>query len=211
MERRIKEFVHSEPSYHPPYCNHFGYGETLGAGSFNGIGRAFVDYHPVADMYTGESILSYNNNKTYLIDDFLVYITHIHGPWVMGEIIKNDLTTETCYMTKINNNFVVDESLKDVLYSMRNKIKTNKDNDDDIAQAFVLGHPDYHKEYDWDEMVSWHSLSPSSCADGRRRFSKSNNKKSGETATPEELIRLMKNSPSKNIALKMEEIYLSQF
>lgn len=210
MERRVEEFLHTEPAYISPYSNHYGYGKPIGCGDNLGRGRAFVKYMP-DNNYNNNGIVSFNDNNIIVIDGYVLYITHVHGPWAMGEIIKNDLTTQTCYLTKVNNTFVVDSSLKDVIEQMREKIFKNKENDDDIARAFVLAHPEYKKEYDWDEMVAWHSLSPTSCADGRRRFSKLANKKSGETATPEELIRLMKNSPSKNIALKMEEIYLSQF
>lgn len=210
MERRIEEFVHKEPAYHPPYANHFGYGNTLGGGNFDGSGRAFVDYYPVADMYTGEAILSYNNNKTYMIDGYVVYITHIHEPWVMGEFIKNDLTTESCYMVKINDKYVVDYSLRDVLDGMREKIALTKDNADDIARAFVLAHPDYENEYDWEEMVAWHSLDKTSCAEGRRNFSKHAKMAAGMKATPKELISHMKNSSSRPIGEKMEKIYLHQ-
>lgn len=210
MERRIAEFVYTEPRYNPPYNNHFGYGDTLGGGNFNGTGRAFIDYSPVADMYTGEAILSYNNNKTYIIDDFVVYITHIHEPWVMGEIIKNDLTTESCYMAKINDKFVVDYSLREVLDGMREKIRLTKDNADDIARAFVLAHPDYEKEYDWEEMVAWHSLDKTSCAEGRRNFSKKAKMSAGMKATPKTLIELMMNTTARPIAEKMKKIYLHQ-
>ena len=210
MERRIEEFVHTEPQYYQPYNNHFGYGNSLGGGNFDGTGRAFIDYYPVADMYTGDAILSYNNNKTYMIDGFVVYITHIHEPWLMGEIIKNDLTTQSCYMAKINDKFVVDYSLREVLDGMREKIALTKDNADDIARAFVLAHPDYEKEYDWEEMVAWHSLDKTSCADGRRNFSKYAKMSSGMKATPKVLIEFMMNSTSKPIAERMLNIYLQQ-
>lgn len=210
MERRIEEFVHTDPQYYQPYNNHFGYGNSLGGGNFDGTGRAFIDYYPVADMYTGDAILSYNNNKTYMIDGFVVYITHIHEPWLMGEIIKNDLTTQSCYMAKINDKFVVDYSLREVLDGMREKIALTKDNADDIAHAFVLAHPDYEKEYDWEEMVAWHSLDKTSCADGRRNFSKYAKMSSGMKATPKVLIEFMMNSTSKPIAERMLNIYLQQ-
>ena len=145
-----------------------------------------------------------------MIDGYVVYITHIHEPWVMGEFIKNDLTTESCYMAKINDKFVVDYSLRDVLDGMRNKIITTKDNADDIARAFVLAHPDYEKEYDWDEMVAWHSLDKTSCADGRRNFSKYAKMSSGMKATPKTLIEFAMNSTSRPIAEKVKKIYLHQ-
>ena len=77
-------------------------------------------------------------------------------------------------------------------------------------EKVVEAHPEYEKEYDWDEMVAWHSLEPTSCIDGRRRFTALANKKSGDKGTPKELISVMKQSPSKNIAIEMERLYLNK-
>lgn len=208
MERSIESYIYTEPQYKQPYSNHYGYGVALGAGDRFGRGRAFLEYTRKADEANSNGIISFNGNKTYDIDGYLLYITHVHSPWASGEIIKSDLTTQPCYILKINDNIVVESSLRNAMEVMRHRLFLNKENDVDIAYAFVLAHPDYYKQYDWDEMVAWHSLSPTSCADGRHKFSKTANKKSGDTATPEELISFMKNSTSKNIAIKMEEFYL---
>lgn len=207
MEGRVAEFLYTEPVYRHPYMNHYGYGNSIGCGDALGCGRAFIEPRK-EDNYNGSGIISFNGNKTYFIDGYTLYVTHIHEPWAMGEIVGNDCTTYPCYLAKINNKIVVASSLHDVLESMREKIFNTVDNDDDIARAFVLSHPDYTKEYDWDEMVAWHSLSRTSCADGRRRFSQHAHKNHGDKATPKELIEFMKNSPSRPIAEKMENIYL---
>lgn len=212
MERRIKEFIQNEPQYIQPYANHFGYGHTVGCGDDTGCGRAFIDVLSAEDNdYSGKGILSFNNQPTYMIDDYLVYITHIHNPWVKGEIINNDFSTQSCYMIKINNKYVVANSIRNALEGMREKIFTTANNDFDIAQAFVIAHPDYEKEYDWEEMVSWHTLKPSSCAEGRRNFSKYSKMGPGKTATPKELINFMRKSSSRPLAEKMEQLYLNKF
>ena len=209
MERGVTEFLNVEKEYHPPYNNHYGYGLSVGCGDSTGKGRAFIEFLPeYNDAYSGSDILSFNNHPTYMIDDYLVYITHCHAPWVLGEIINNDFTTQSCYMAKVNDKYVVGNSIREVIEGMREKIFENGDNNEDIARAFVLAHPDYEKQYDWDEMVTWHSLSHFSCSDGRRDFTKSANMGSGKTATPRELIKHMKNSVSRDIAEKMERIYL---
>lgn len=209
MEGRIKEFVYTEPIYIQPYNNHYGYGDSVGCGDSFGCGRAFVDISlNREENYSGKGILSFNNHPTYIIDGFVVYVTHMHAPWVLGEVVNNDFTTQKCYMAKVNNNYAVGRSIREVIDVMREKISTNVNNNDDIARAFVLAHPDYDKEYDWDEMVTWHSLSRFSCLDGRRNFTKYASKRSGDKATPKELISHMKNSSSRPIGEKMEKIYL---
>lgn len=210
MERTVEDFIKHEVKYTPPYNNHYGWGHSVGCGDAQGCGRAFIDTLSEIDRefsYTGKGILSFNNQPTYVIDDYIVYITHVHTPWFMGEIINNDFTTQTCYMVKVNNKYVVASSIKDVVDIMREKIAETSNNAIDIAHAFVLAHPDYNKLYDWDEMVTWHSLDPSSCVEGRRTFSRHAGKRSGDLATPKELITFMKNSPACRIAEKMESLY----
>jgi hypothetical protein len=211
MEGRVKDFLHTEPVYNPPYNNHYGYGHSLGCGDSIGSGRAYVNFSvSQEETYNGRAIISLNMKPTYMIDDYIVHITHVHAPWVMGEIINNDFSTQPCYMTKVNEKYVVADSLREVIKEMREKIFSTMNNDDDIARAFVLAHPEYNKLYDWNEMVTWHSLSHFSCSEGRRNFTKNANKTSGEKATPKELISFMKNSASRNIAVKMERIYLHE-
>lgn len=208
MDRKVNEYLKIENKYSAPYTNHYGYVNSIGCCDAKGRGRAFVMPRNDYD-YNGKSIISYNHNKVYMVNDFMLYITHIRGPWAKAEIIKNDLTTQSCYIGKINNHIVVSESIRDAIEEMRNEIFNSMDNDEDIARAFVYAHPEYEKEYDWDEMVTWHSLDRTSCMDGRRRFSMYANKDTGSTATPKELISFMKESPSYRIAEKMERIYLN--
>mgnify|MGYP003289826271 CR=1 FL=1 len=209
MEGRIREYlqVSDEPFY--PYTNHVGYGNTLGAGDKYGNGNAFT-YRPITDRYTGNDIVSFNGNKVYMIDGYALYITHIRKPWAMAKIIKNDLTTQNCYIGKINDNIVVASSLHEALKELRQKVNQTNDNDYDIAQAFVYAHPDYEKQYDWEEMVFWHSLSKFSCQQGRQRFSENAHKTKDSTATPKELIAIMKQSRAANIANIMEQLYLNE-
>lgn len=200
--------MHTEPRYARPYMNHYGYGALLGCGDKNGCGNAFTDTRR-RENWNGSTIASFNGFKTYFINDFVVIVKHIHGPWALGEIINNDLTTTKCYIAKVHNHFVIAGSIKEVIEEMRKKITGSLNLYKDMAMAFVIAHPDYEKEYDWDEMVAWHSLDATSCADGRKRFSTLANKKSGDLGTPKELISFMKESPSKQIAIEMERLYLN--
>ena len=193
MERIIEEFINKNNVITKPYLNHYGCGCTVGSGNANGTGKAFVRSSD-NNTFSGKDFISYNGNKLYLIDDYLLYITHVHEPWAKGEIIKNDLTTQTCYIGKINNIIVVSDSIRNVLELLRKKIMNTYKNEDDIAAAFVYAHPDYNKQYDWEEMVFWHSITNYSCSEGRNNFSKLSNKKKGDTASPKELIELAKNT-----------------
>lgn len=207
MEGRITEDLNINNFELQPYINHYGYGNSIGAGDVFNRGICSINYN-INNDFNKNCILSFNGNKTYMVNGYLVYVQHIHQPWIMGKVVKNDFTTQTCYMSKVNNKIVVANSLKEVIEEMREKI-SKKNNTFDIAEAFVLSHPDYQKEYDWDEMVAWHVLDVNSCLEGRIAFSKIYKKKNNDKATPEELIKCAKETPAKELALEIEKIYLT--
>jgi hypothetical protein len=209
MERNIDDILKNEENS-IPYENHYGVGKGIGT-TYNPNGSyAGINYNIKSYKYSGKDIISFNNNKCYFINDFTLYITNIHYPWIMGEIIKNDCTTQKCFLAKINKNVVIGNSLHEVLEGLRNKIKKTNNNDYDIALAFTIAHPDYNKEYDWSEMISWYILNKNLCLEGVEKFSKFANKKNGDKATPKELINLMDGSIAKNISNFLKQIYFTK-
>lgn len=209
MERIIEEYLNVKDDIKEPYENHYGHGDNMGYCSNDGRGRAFVSYD-VKDNFTGKDILSFNENKLYMINDYLLYITNVHKPWANGEIIKNDLTTQSCYIGRINDKFVISDSLRNAIEELRNVIHKTEDNEKDMAQAFVIAHPCYDKEYNWNEMISWHSIVRETCANGRKNFSEFYGKTNKSTATPKELIRLMRDYGVTRLANYFEEYYLEK-
>jgi hypothetical protein len=208
MERRIEAYLNNEKCT-KPYLNHYGNGSAMGGGSISGNGKAFTNIE-VKDNFNGSNIISFNGKKVYMVNGLPMNIIHIHEPWAIGEIIKKDLTTQKCYLGRINNHLVVGNSISEVLEKLRIKIAETNDNITDIATAFVVAHPDYNKQYNWGEMVMWHSLDRTSCASGRQSFSARNNKFSCSTASPKELVEFMKDSKAVYLANKIEEIYLKK-
>lgn len=197
MERSIKEYLGDGIVYHQPYKPHDGSGSMIGGGDMFGNGKAYTYKRPEND-YNGSGILSFNGKTVYHINGYTMLIKHIREPWALAEIIKNDFTLQPCYIGKINKHIAVGSSLKDVLDELRGQIFKTYDNEDDIARAFVAAHPLYDKEYDWEEMVSWHSLDKTSCADGRKKFTRNAGKRPGSCGTPRELISYMKKHLLKN-------------
>lgn len=210
MERRIEEYLKKScNNYVNAYKNHYGYGDVVGCGDINGTGYGYGLMYNQED--NGENILLYNGHSVYSIDGYLLYITNIRSPWAMGKIIKNDLTTQDCYLGKINDNIIVGTNLHDIMDELRIKISKKNNNIDDIVQAFVFAHPNYEKEYDWGEMVTWHSLDKTSCADGRKKFSNFANKSNTSKVTPKELVEIMKKFDlTEKYAIKMEKLYIEK-
>jgi hypothetical protein len=147
MERRVKEYLKTREIPVEPYINHYGHGDSMGYCDIKNHGRAFVFYDR-KDNYNGKDILSINGNKLNMINGYLVNITNIHEPWANAEIIKNDLTTQSCYIGRVNDIFVISDSIRNAIDELREIIKDTNDNEKDVAKAFVIAHPDYDKEYD---------------------------------------------------------------
>ena len=209
MERRIEEYLNLKDTIVEPYENHYGHGCTMGFYDVTGRGRAYVSYN-ADDKCGNKGLISFNGNKLYIVDNYLLYITNIHEPWANGEIIKNDLTTQSCYIGKVNDKYVVSNTLHDGLDKLREVISVTENNEKDTAKAFVIAHPCYEEEYDWEEMVSWHKLIKQSCDDGRKNFSLYSNKENFKKTTPKKLIELMKNYGVTRLATYMEEYYLEK-
>lgn len=211
MDRTVEEYLQINKKYRIPYIIHDGRGTAIGCGTKDGCGTAYT-FSNTYDTYSGSDIIEYKGNKTYLVNGYLIYIEVIRNQWAKGKIIKNDLTTQNCYLGKINNIIVVGESVRECLKMLQTNIMKKKNNMDDLAKAFVLSHPHYQKSYNWGEMVSWHMLSNISCEHGRKKFTQIFNKKDNDTATPKELIECMKKMRKyeNTLACKMEELYLKQ-
>lgn len=207
MERRIEEYLKIDEKIPCPYDNHYGHGDSMGYCDEKNRGRAFIFYN-TNNNYSGKDIISFNGNKIYDINGYLLYITNVHGPWANAEIIKNDFTTQSCYVGRINNLFAVSYSIRNTLDELRELISHTNDNEKDIAKAFVIAHPLYEEEYDWDEMVLWHSMTYRSCSEGRKKFSFRSNKPNGSKGTPKELIKLMKEYGVTRLANEIEKCYI---
>lgn len=207
MERRVEEYLKINQIQSCPYDNHYGHGDSMGYCDNKNRGRAFIFYDR-NDNYIGKDIISFNGNKVYNVNGYLLYITNIHEPWANAEIIKNDFTTQSCYIGRINDLFVVSDSIRNAIDEFRELISRTNDNEKDVAKAFFIAHPCYEIEYDWDEMVLWHSLTYKSCAEGRKEFSFTAHKSPGSKGTPKELIEVMKKYGVTGLANEMEKCYL---
>lgn len=210
MERRITNFLDTNSENNPSYINHDGRGISSGYGDKYGNGKGY-SYYINYESNPMNSIIEYNGYKTRLINNQLIYITNIKHFIAKGKIINPDFTTKDCYVGKINNFFIVESSIRKVIEELK-KIVKKRNNITDLAIAFVETHPYYEKEYEWGEMLYWHTLSNNSCQHGRNKFSEYAKKTNKSKCTPKELIQHMKQmKPSvQKLALELEDLYLQQ-
>lgn len=206
MERSLNAILYND-AYNPPYVNHTGWGNATGAGNKNGCGNGYVNYNP-RENYNGKDIIEFNGNKTLFIQDYLLYIKNFRFPWIKGEIIKNDFTTQPCYFTNLNNKIAIASSIKEVFNELKNNINHKKYNDADVARAFVICHPEYEGKYKWGEMVEWLTLEPYKTSNHVKIFTKVCKKRDKNLVTPKEFIELIyQYSSSVPLGREMKKLY----
>ena len=175
-----------------------GYGEVYGSGSGYGSGDGYGE---------GYGIKSFCGQKVYQIDYVPTLIDHVHGSAAKGRILRDDLTTEDCYIVKQGILFAHGETLRKAMDALRDKLFEDMPEEERIAE-FVKSH-DWGKQYPSADYYEWHHMLTGSCDMGRSEFAKRHGYKltDDELLTVEEFIRLTENSYGGSVIRKLREAY----
>ena len=179
-----------------------GYGSGRGSGS--GCGYGSVD----GDGYEcGAGIVSFCGQNVYQIDDVPTLIDHVHGNAAKGRILRDDLTTEVCYIAKQGSLFAHGKTLRKAMDALRDKLFEDMPEEERIAE-FVKAH-EWGKQYPSADYYGWHHRLTGSCDMGRSEFAKRHGYKltDDELLTVEEFINLTENSYGGSVIRKLREAY----
>lgn len=199
----IDSYYRIAESHALPYDNGNGKGTAIGYDKICSVG---YNHFPDPD---GSGIAEYNGHKVHHIDGYYLYITHVHGPWATGEIIKNDLTTQSCYIGRLGSYYVVAGTLREVFDRLRKRATKRRGNIEDIAQVFCEAFPDPDKEYKWGDMLFVHSLHPYSCEQGRTRWTNTVGYGKEDRSTVWNFLEVADNSIAQNLIRRIKEKYIS--
>ena len=184
----------------------YGYGSGYGDGSGNGSG---CHYSPDSGYGRGYSdgILSLCGQRVYQIDDVPTLIDHVHGGVAMGRILREDLTTERCYIVKQGSLFAHGETLRAAMEALRDKLLEGMPLEERIEE-FVKAH-EWGKAYPSADYYGWHHKLTGSCEMGRSEFAAAHGYKltADELLTVEEFIDLTKGSYGGDIIRRLQEAY----
>ena len=181
-----------------------GYGEGSGRG--DGYGEGYGSGY--GDGYEcGAGIISFCGQKAYQIDDVPTLIDHVHGNAAKGRILRDDLTTEACYIVKQGSLFAHGETLRAAMDALRDKLFEDMPEEERIAE-FVKAH-ELGKQYPSADYYGWHHRLTGSCDMGRSEFAKRHGYKltDDELLTVEEFIKLTENSYGGSVIRKLREAY----
>ena len=178
----------------------FGYGFGYGYGSGS-------DYGCGSGSGYDKGVVSFCGQKVYQIDDVPTLIDHVHGNAAKGRILRDDFTTEDCYIAKQGSLFAHGETLRAATDALRDKLFEDMPEEERIAE-FVKAH-EWGKQYPSADYYDWHHRLTGSCDMGRSGFAKRHGYSltDDELLTVEEFIKLTENSYGGSVIRKLREAY----
>lgn len=190
----------SGPDYGSVDGDGSGYGSVSGYGYVDGSGSG-------SGFRSRDGILSFCGQRVYQIDDVPTLVDHVHGGVAMGRILREDLTTESCYIVKQGSLFAHGETLRAAMEALRDKLFEDMPEEERIAE-FVKAHK-WGKQYPSADYYDWHNRLTGSCDMGRSEFAKSHGYRltDDELLTVEEFIDLTEGSYGGDIIRRLREAY----
>lgn len=179
-----------------------------GSGSGDGSGYGYVDGSGSGSGFRSrDGILSFCGQRVYQIDDVPTLVDHVHGGVAMGRILREDLTTESCYIVKQGSLFAHGETLRAAMEALRDKLFEDMPEEERIAE-FVKAHK-WGKAYQSADYYDWHHKLTGSCEMGRSEFAAAHGYKltADELLTVEEFIDLTEGSYGGDIIRRLREAY----
>ena len=188
--------VGSGSGYGYGYGDGDGYGDGYGSGSGSGDGSG-----------SGYGVGSFCGQKVYLIDGVATLIDHVHGNVARGRILRDDLSTEDCYIVKLGCLFAHGKTLRAAMEALRDKLFEDMPEEERIAE-FVKAH-EWGKQYPSADYYAWHHRLTGSCDMGRSEFARSHGYKltDDELLTVEEFVRLTENSYGGDVIRRLPAQY----
>lgn len=183
-----------------------GHGDGLGSGYGSGCGPGFGPGGGYGYGYD-DGVVSFCGQKVYQIDDVPTLIDHVHGNAAKGRILRDDLSTEDCYIAKQGSLFAHGVTLRAAMDSLRDKLFEDMPEEERIAE-FVKAH-EWGKQYPSADYYDWHHRLTGSCDMGRSEFAKRHGYRltDDELLTVEEFIKLTENSYGGSVIRKLREAY----
>ena len=185
-------------------CYEFGdgCGHSYGGGRYSEFGDGSGYGHGYGD---NTSIKVVNGVVVHTIDGIQTLIESVYGNFAKGYILKDNLTTNPCYIAKCGNYFAHGGNLEDAFHYAREKYDENTTIEERIAR-FNCQYPDRNRKVPAKELFNWHHTLTGSCLMGRKDFCEEQgiDYENGEYSV-NEFIQLTKNAYNGNVIRQLED------
>ena len=190
--------------YDSGYGSGRDYGRDYGGGCGSGSGGG---YGSGCGYGYDDGVVSFCGQKVYQIDDVPTLIDHVHGNAAKGRILRDDLSTEACYIAKQGSLFAHGKTLRAAMDALLEKLFEDMPEEERIAE-FVKAH-EWGKQYPSADYYDWHHRLTGSCDMGRSEFAKRHGYSltDDELLTVEEFIKLTENSYGGSVIRRLREAY----
>ena len=150
----------------------------------------------------------WQGQKVYYIDGVATLIGSVHGNYAKGRILKKDLTTEPCFIAKVEGRyFAHGETLHGAISGAKEKAFNGLSEDERIGK-FVAEYPKKDVVAKNVDLFAWHNRLTGSCEMGRRAFASEHNiDVENGSMTVAEFIKLTENSYGGEIIRELKERY----
>ena len=212
LENKIKNFLSigyglgdgSGSGYGDGYGSGDGYG--YGCGSGDGYGDGYGDGS--GDGYGYGMLKEWAGQHVHSIDGIATLIDSVHGNYAKGRILKKDLTTESCFIAKVEGQyFAHGETLREAMADAMTKAFEYLPEGERIDK-FVAEYPDKNIVAKNADLFAWHNRLTGSCEMGRRAFAKEHDiDVENGSMTVDNFIKLTINSYGGEIIKKLKERY----
>ncbi len=192
------------------YGSGCGYGDGCGSGCGYGYGSGYGS--GCGDGYgygSGDGMLKeWVGQHVYSIDGVATLIDSVHGNYAKGRILKKDLTTESCFIAKVEGRyFAHGETLREAMADAMNKAFEDLPEGERIDK-FVAEYPDKNIVAKNADLFAWHNRLTGSCEMGRRAFAKEHDiDVENGSMTVDNFIKLTINSYGGKTIKKLKERY----
>ena len=178
----------------------YGLGDGDGSGSGSGDGDG--------SGYGSGMLKEWAGQHVHSIDGIATLIDSVHGNYAKGRILKKDLTTESCFIAKVEGQyFAHGETLREAMADAMNKAFEDLPEGERIDK-FVAEYPDKNIVAKNADLFAWHNRLTGSCEMGRRAFAKEHDiDVENGSMTVDNFIKLTINSYGGGTIEKLKERY----
>ena len=180
-----------------------GYGDGDGYGSGSGSGSGYGDG---SGYGYGDGIAAFNSEVVYMIDNMPTIIRQIHGNIARGELLRDDLTLEPCYVVRQGNSLAHGKTLREAQGALMEKLFDDMPTDERIEMfmcEFKAG-----KVYPARIFFDWHNRLTGSCEMGRREFARRHDIDiEHDEMTVDEFIALTENDYGGNVIKALKDAW----
>ena len=173
--------------------NYGAYGASGNSGSGYGSGD-------------GSGIKQYNHEKVWYVDDVPTLIDRVRGDIARGRIIKDDMTTEPCWIARVDNCWAHGRTAHLAMADAQGKAMETMPKVERMAK-FITEFPTLDTETTVGELHRWHGILTGSCRMGRDNFAESHCLKMEDAMTVRRFLEITEDSYGGDVIRELREMY----